>query len=335
MSDTIYTGVEQVATENFVTVAQTASPRFILTKRNYSNGTQDSYDRVKHYNFFQEHVDTLDSLYNLCVRLLDKPRCCIIRALIKDENKRKHVVRKYIGEDATLVINKCNWFCIDIDGLDGYTGDLLTDLNTVLLALPAGFQAECFAVASASYGFPTKPGIHMKVFYWSWQPVGHEDLKRSLRGNKAKADLAIFSPIQLIYIARPFWINMDDPIKERIVWYRNPLNAVVNIPSYSEHYRGAQEQYFTKRQSVGVIIRSFEKIAELSSGSRHNGLIREGFLGGHLCYQGYLTEEDALDRLQIATSYWHNPSPAKDRDAYLYGFNQGIKQMIDKENDHD
>jgi hypothetical protein len=336
MSDRIYDTSSQNAIDNFVTIAQAASPRFILTKRNYVNGLQDSYDRVKHFNFTQRQIESLDNLYMLCRELLEDPRRCIIRAQIKDNTKDcKHAIRKCVGPDATLVVQEQNWFCIDIDGLDGYTGDLLSDLNTVLLALPPAFRTECFAVASASYGFFKKPGIHMKVFYWSWQPVSGSDLKRALAGNQAKADVAIFNPIQLIYIAKPFWVGCDDPIKERMVYYNRPENAFVNIPIYSRHYQGAPEQTYTKRQSIGVIVRSFERIAELTYGNRHNGLIREGFLGGHLCYQGFLDEDDALERLEIATSYWTGtpPNPEKDREAYLYGFKQGIQQMEDKEND--
>lgn len=335
MSDSTYSHVESDASENYVTVAQTVSPRLILTKRNYASGEQASYDRVKHFNFFERRMESLDQLYQLCKELLDKPRCCLIRARIKDLNNRRNVVRKCVGADATLVVGKCNWFALDIDGLDGYTGDLLSDLNTALLALPPAFQAECFAVASASYGFFKKPGIHMKLFYWSLRPISHIDLKRSLAGNKAKADLAIFNPIQLIYVAKPFWHGMDDPIKERIVYFPY-TNAMIDIPSYETNKVGAQESYYTKRQSVGIIVKSFERIAELKQHYRHDGLIREGYLGGHLCYQGFLDEEEALDRLALVTNeYWIDPppNPEKDRATYLYAFRQGIKQMEEKAGD--
>src|SRR5262249_34260960 len=153
-------------------------------------------------------------LYCLSKCMLTEYRCCYIRARVKD--KDRNVQRKYLGDDATLVLQDMNWFALDIDGFGESSGNLAIDMQEVLAALPRAFlRVQCFAVASASYGI--KPGIRMRLFFWSDKPCSNLDLKRYLHGNKAKADLALFNPIQPIYTAAPIFVGWSDPVKERIL----------------------------------------------------------------------------------------------------------------------
>ena len=57
------------------------------------------------------------------------------------------------------------------------------------------------------------------MFFWANRPVECIVLKKLLMNNKVCADLAMFFPIQPIYVARPlFRDGMTDPVKKRFVF---------------------------------------------------------------------------------------------------------------------
>ena len=334
MSDRIYTSDEAVSNESFVIVAQSAEAGKLLTKRNYKD-SQKSYDHVTFYNFYEVPISTLDELYMLCKRLLDKPKCCLIRARIKDLNKRFHVVRKYLDETATLILEKCYWIALDIDWKDEpSTGKLVADANTVLLALPLCFRGvECFAVASASYGI--KPGIRMRLFFWLRHPVSNVEVKRVLKGYEHICDPAIFNPIQPIYTAKPIFHDIDDPVKQRIISII-PLGIYggsVDIPTEYEHYRGAPEKWYTTKKAINYSENAYLKISEMTGGERHDGLISQGYLLGKLVAQGHLERNEVTRRMYEACEYWNGKRDTdKDMKTIIWAVDSGIKSM-DKGND--
>ena len=328
MSDTIYNDSFAGASDNVVCVAQAAEPSKLLTKRNYKD-SQRSYDQVTYFNFFESTISSLDELFNLCKRMLDKPRCCFIRARIKDHQKRRHVRRKY-KEDATLVLENCNWFALDVDWQEQESsGNLVADANSVLLALPSRFaNVECFVVASASYGI--KPGIRMRMFFWSHNPVSNSDLKRALTGYEKICDPAIFNPIQPIYTAKPIFSGIDDPVKQRIAWI-TPLgifSSVVEISADYEHYRGAKEKRYTKAKADKFIESALLKLTELTSGDRHNGLISCGYHLGKLVGQEHFERDEVIRRMYEACEYWIGKRDTKkDMSTIIWAVDRGILAM--------
>lgn len=336
MSDRIYTDSNELSTGNLVTVAQAAGKGLVLTKRNYPKH-QVSYDQVKHFNFFEIELWNLWDLYLLSKRMLTKPRCCFLRAMIKDDNIRKHVVRKYKGQDATLVVQKQNWFALDIDGYGSCTGDLKTDAASVRQALPSVFRyAECFVVASSSYGI--KPDIRMRMFFWAMRPVSGQDLKRLMDGNEAKADLAIFNPIQPIYTAAPIFHSMTDPIKERILWITpwGEYSPFVDVQSYGDNHRGAPEIKYTKKQALVIVENKLLEISELTSGERHDKLLDLTRLFGKLVWQGHIDEVETIDRAYDACGYWTGKRDLKkDMDTIRDGIRLGKLSMERGENNNE
>lgn len=310
-------------------VAQTAYPSKLLCKQNYPD-RQVSYDNVKMFNFFEVNIWCLDELYSLSKRMLDKPRCCFIRALIKDENNRRKVVRKCNDEDATLIVEPCNWFALDIDWKEQESsGNLKVDANTVLLALPACFRGvECFVVASGSYGI--KPGIRMRMFFWSRNAVAGTDLKKLLSGYEKIADPAIFNPIQPIYTAKPIFHGIDDPVKQRICWI-TPLfvfsNSVEIVAEY-QHAQGMPEIWYTKRRAEQNAFKHYERIKLLSPGDRHNGLIKECYALGKLVGQGHFDRATVVQNCLDACDEWHGRRTISDDiNTITYAIDKGIDSM--------
>src|SRR4051812_21234527 len=97
---------------DIVTAAQTASKHQILTKTIYADGRSKDYDQAKHFNFYQEEVSNLQHLGRLVRRIMVAPRCCLLRARVKD--KSRHVRRTFVGPDATLIEQPQHWFALDV-----------------------------------------------------------------------------------------------------------------------------------------------------------------------------------------------------------------------------
>lgn len=327
MSDRIYTDSDSVASENFVIIAEAC--RGVLTKRNFADGSQRSYDHVKLFNFEEVYLYNLRNLYDLSIGMISQPKKCFIRARIKDEAKSRGVVRKYNGDDATLVLEKCNWFAIDVDYKTGeYTGNLKEDTVTALLALPEQLsKSEYFAVASASYG--VKPGIHMRVFFWVKYPVSGIDLKNFFEGYKNVTDTAIFNSIQIIYTAAPLGVN---PVKERIIW-KQPLFPKELIIPITDHQsmRGAPEMIYTKERSIKNVAAHLERIGMLAPGERHDGLIKECLPLGKAIGQGYFEFEEMFDKVMLVLDMeWSGKRDTKkDAEVVRWALNKGMESMLE------
>lgn len=334
MSDRIYSNDPDYASDNIVLVAQSANANKLLTKRNSPAG-QRSYDNVYKYNFHEVRIDSLDELYCLSKRMLEKPRCCFVRARVKDLNNRFNVRRLYKDEDATLVLQNFNWLALDIDWkTQPSSGDLISDTKDVLLALPSCFLGvECFVVASSSYGLRLgnkPPTIRMRMFFWSRQTVSNTDLKRCLSGYEKICDLAMFDPIQLIYTAKPIFTDMLDPVPNRIEWI-TPLGMFSNYveiqPAY-QHYKGSPEIWYTRRAAEAFRNKYLILIANLSTGERRPGLIKFGYFMGKLVGQGHYDRDEMIEWMIDACDEWTDThDPKKDREAITYGVDGGIDSM--------
>lgn len=332
MSDRIYTTEDSNASENLVTIGQAC--RGVLAKRLFQNRDAISYDQVKYFNFFEINIWSLDELYSWSKKLLTKPRCCLIRARIKNINHRKHVLRRAYDkgdEPATLIPYRCYWFALDIDGYHVATGNLVGDAYRVLLALPSCFwNVECFAVASASYGI--KLGIHMRLFFWSQDPVSNSDILKVLKGNKANADLTIYqNPVQPIYTAAPlFEAGMIDPVKQRIAWIQGDY-LTVNIPSENPNVAGKAENVYTYDEAKAFVRAKYKDITEIPQGERHNELYKACVFLGKLVGQNHFEREEVIDRAYNCCDYWHGKRDTeKDMKTIIAGVDFGIAAM-DKE----
>jgi hypothetical protein len=168
------------------------------------------------------------------------------------------------------------------------------------------------------------------MFFWSRLPVSNIDLKRLLSGYETIADPAIFNPIQPIYTAKPIFNNLIDPIAERIkmITPAGIFSQSVEIVPENQHYAGADERWYTKRKAVAFADKCYEKIAALSFGDRHNGLVTEGYLLGKLIGQNHFEREEVIQNACDACDFWTGKRDAKkDRDTLTWAIDRGISAM--------
>jgi len=324
VSDRIYTNDTSEAIHNVVTIAEAC--RGTLAKTNFANGSQTQYDRVKFFNFTEYEIGSLHDLYSISLGLLDNSRCCFIRARVMDERKSRGVVRK---QNETLIADKFNWVVIDADWKDAVaSGNIVEDSQKAISRLPECFHGcEYFAVASASYCF--KPGIRIKLFFWSQNAVSNLDMKNCLHGRN-EFDPAVYQPIQLIYTARP---NGVDTVKNRIT-YKKPLfpKQLKIVITDHQHMRGEPEVWYTLERAKRNKSAHLFRISLLSEGDRHEGLIREGLPLGKLVGQGHFEEENIIEEvLEVCSSWIGKHDTTKDRATITWAIQKGIAAM---ESDH-
>ena len=328
MSDRIYTSETSTTNHNFVTVAQAC--RGVLTKTNRLDDTQKAYDNVKYYNFFEEPITDLRSLYTLHQKMLAKPRCCWLRCRIKDKDRRRGV-RRLANEtsegQATLIPGRFNWFAIDIDKFGESSGNLLADAHTVILGLPSLFwDSECFVVASSSYGLSIKPGINLRLYFWNDNPILNTELNKALQGSIV--DRSIYSnPVQPIYTAAPIFDDGIDPIDVRILWIQKMFQSV-SIRVEEVHAKGRPEIQYTKQQADKFIDKALKEIGGLVFGERHDGLIRWCYFLGKLVGQDHFEREDTIDKVMMYCSLWGGErNEKKDIETVTYAIDRGIASM--------
>jgi len=329
MSDQIYSSQSENTNHNIVTVAQAC--RGVLTKRYQSDGNVIAYDQVKYYNFFEQEIDDLQALYSLSIAMLDKPRCCYLRCIVKDKSKRKHVRRLANSDEATLISGRFNWFAIDVDKFEGKaSGNLVSDALTVIYkGLPSRFHdVECFAMATAGYGI--KPGIRLRLFYWSDKVVSNKDIHRTLMKSEC-VDPAIYqNPVQPIYTASPLFApGVDDPCETngRIAWIKGSFNTV-RIDAETINKSGDKENEYDKDTAMKFADKVYVKVGTLSYGERHNGLIANGIFLGKLVGQGHFTREEVVARLYNCCVLWGGTRDTKkDMETITYAVDHGIDAM--------
>lgn len=305
-----------------VTVAQTVHPNLYLTKIFYRDKVQ-TYDNVKTFNFYEYQVEHLDDLARIVLKMLEQPRCCLLRAVPKDATRR--VRRTINGADATLIEQPQHWFALDIDGYAESTGDVRTDAETVLAGL-GWTGTDCFAIASASYG--VKPGIRLRMFFWANRKVECIVLKKLLMNNKVCADLAMFFPIQPIYVAKPIFADgLKDTVGRRFALLAGEKRCVEVPWNLEPTDRYPRRRLSTKKQARRDIETIFNNICEAEPGSRHDVVRNMGYWAGSLIGQGLLDRYDTVEYLLDACRSWGDGNPKKDREALEYGVKKGEDEM--------
>jgi hypothetical protein len=311
-----------------VTVAQSCS-NLVLTKKFYRDGTVLPYDMVKTFNFYEYEIYDLIDLSKVVMNCIDKPKLCLLRCRIKDQ--WRHQRRLY---NEILIEQPMHWFALDIDGYKTSSGNIRKDAEAVLLGL--GWQGvECFALASASYGI--KPGIRMRMFFWANRPVDHIILKKFLMNNKVCADLALFFPIQPIYVAKPLFLDgMKDPVAPggRHAWIDGDYSSVTIAERFSGDHGRYAERSYTKKQAKHYLTAAFEKICQAEIGSRHDILRDQSIFMGKLIAQEIIDKDEVVETIEYAISTWGEGVKKRDRDAMEYGFKKG-EIAIEGENNND
>jgi hypothetical protein len=205
-----------------------------LAKMIRSTGMVD-YDSTRTFDAWEVKVATFDDLCGIILRLIDRPRFCIVRgALINGPKATK--IRRLVhadpktGDAATLRDVPHRWVALDIEGISRPEGidatDLIACARHALQRLPVAFRdAACLVQATAGHGI--KPDLRLRVWFWLSRLTTGAELNRWLRG--APADASIFRSAQIIYTAAPVFEGCEDHLPVRIV--RLAGSESVMVPS--------------------------------------------------------------------------------------------------------
>jgi hypothetical protein len=133
------------------------------------------------------------------------------------------------------------WVIFDVDRIpvpehliDDWVDEPEAAVEHVLGLLPEPFRAAtCWWSISSSAAVPGPNGrevaseFKLKLAFWLDQPLSGRDIKRWMAAEKAPVDPAVFSAVQLIYLARPgFSPGLHDPVPRRSGVWRGDAEAV-------------------------------------------------------------------------------------------------------------
>jgi hypothetical protein len=134
-----------------------------------------------------------------------------------------------------------SWTIVDVDRVpvpnhlaDDWVDEPEAAVEQVLGLLPEPFQAAtCWWSISSSAAVPGLQGrevaseFKLKLAFWLSRAVLGTEIKRWMVAEKAPVDPAVFSPVQLIYLARPgFGPGLHDPVPRRSGIWQSETNTV-------------------------------------------------------------------------------------------------------------
>jgi hypothetical protein len=123
-----------------------------------------------------------------------------------------------------------SWVIFDVDRIpvpdhvaDNWVDEPEAAVEHVLETLPAAFRAStCWWSLSGSAAVPgpngreVAPTFKLKLAFWLSRALTGAQLKRWMTAERAPVDPAVFSAVQLIYVARPsFGPGLHDPVPRR------------------------------------------------------------------------------------------------------------------------
>jgi hypothetical protein len=197
----------------------------------------ESYGSAKFFSISQTGVSNIDELAELLGRVVERsPRSFIVRGKPKEgidqrrAQRRVHDRRNSDGTvtPATIEAAEHRWIALDCDRiacpdwLDPFEEPDQT-VEHVVSRLPVEFHdATVWWQFTSSAGI--KPGISLRLFFWSDRPLADWELKQWLADSPV--DHSIFAPAQPIYVARPIFVGMPDPVPFRSGIWRGDRDAI-------------------------------------------------------------------------------------------------------------
>jgi hypothetical protein len=223
---------------DYVTVLTTKGP--LATKRitagiNGQPPRVEGYRSAARFSIREAGVSNIDDL----AKLLDtmQSRSFVVRGQpregvdYRDARRRLHDRRNPDGTvtPATLQAAARHWIPLDVDHLScpdwlDPCDDPDQTVEHVVERLPEEFHgATCWWSFTSSQGL--KPNsIRLRLFFWADRPLADWQLKQWLAD--APVDHSIFAPAQPIYVARPIFVGMPDPVPWRSGIWRGDRDEV-------------------------------------------------------------------------------------------------------------
>jgi hypothetical protein len=220
-------------TRDTITVMTTKGPLAtkIITRRPQPDADRPgewnitSYGRAKIFGISEQTAGDIYELASVLTNIEQNPRSFIVRGAPIEGIDREHAYRRRhprkhkdgIEEPATLRPVARHWVALDFDSIPcpdwlDPAEDPDRAVDYLLDHLPLEFRAAtCWWQFTATQQI--KPGIRMRLFFWSDRPLEDWQLKQWL--TPYPVDQAIFAPAQPIYVARPVFISLPDPVPYR------------------------------------------------------------------------------------------------------------------------
>ena len=199
----------------------------VLTKTHTSTASgiaTKSYGNAKNFEFWVEHVDSLDDIIRLLVSLARQPHACVIRGEPAIERAGEIVQRRCIprdGEPAPFSSAQPGrrWCAFDFDDFPlAYAAamDSATIAAAVRASMPQPWRdAAAVYRLSASAGVNGWDKVSLHLWFWLDRPVFDKSIKNYAKSLRL-GDSSLFSAVQVHYTADPIFIGMDDPVKQRL-----------------------------------------------------------------------------------------------------------------------
>lgn len=288
-----------------LTVAE-AGPSRILAKRRHADGTVTDYDTVRTVNLYPETVTGLAGLHALLLRLLDEPRCCVLRGEPVTGGPMRRVRRllhpcPHTGDAPTLQEVPRKWTAVDLDGIDLPDGieprDLAACARAARRVLPPEFR-NAAAIVQATAGHGIKTGARLRWWAWLSRPTTGAALGAWFAG--CEVDHATFRPAQPIFTARPiFDAGMPDPVPDRLLMLPGARDVVpVPAPALLRPVRVEPRRAAAPdagQGGAGALAYARRTIAAAPVNARHATAKRMGAYLSHLHRDGEVTAGDVTE----------------------------------------
>jgi hypothetical protein len=187
-----------------------------------------------YYIYTPKSVATPEAFAAALTWLADQPRMMIVRGAVKPglDLSQQHL-RRFADPDPannSFVTKPRAWLPLDFDGLyvpPGLgAGDKVAEVGAYARSMlpPALADVTCVAVATASTGLEKHRGIgpggkdsaHLRLFFLLDRATSDDALEKYVKGvnfeRRLGLDASVLRTIQPVYTARPFFVNMSDPV---------------------------------------------------------------------------------------------------------------------------
>jgi hypothetical protein len=243
-----------VSGTDMVTVLTTKGP--LATKRitlppGATRPVIDDYAKAAHFGMWEAPISGIDDLAALLSTLERRATSFFVRGKPaagvdrRNAKRRLHARKAKDGtvEPATIEGAARHWIPLDVDSIA--CPDLLDPVHEpdrtvehVVGLLPEEFHgATCWWAFTSGQG--VKDGIRLRLFFWADRALTDWELKewlgervpiagtpRSTWARRFPVDLSIFAPAQPIYVARPIFVGMPDPVPTRSGIWRGDRDAI-------------------------------------------------------------------------------------------------------------
>lgn len=270
------------------------------------------YDNARVFRIAEYPVGNIDDLAMVLNDVELCPTAFVVRGRPLDgidrnnALRRAHPGRRTDGtvEPATLEAAARYWVPLDFDSVEcpawldpGHEPDATVEHLTGLL--PEEFHgATCRWSFTSGQGL--MPGIRMRLFFWADRPLADWELKtwlgerlrkpntpKQLWPTRYPVDPSLFAPAQPIYVARPQFRGMPDPVPIRSGIWRGDRDAItpppISRPVYSPPPRPAGVLW---RMSNGdAYQRSRERIGDHEGGVGFHDAIKSA-IGTYIAMNG-------------------------------------------------